>query len=153
MSDLKFDHIGLADTRRHWPSIQEEDRTPQIYRGHFMSHKLDSTTACNEHDSLLGPCQYGGTASISTGKIIGRNIASGKYPSNIERWSWQKYRGQRKASLRISTFYRPVLPYQGGGPGSVYSQHLTYFNNTNRRICPRQGFLNNLKEEVDKWKK
>ena len=55
--------------------------------------------------------------------------------------------------MRIANFYRPVPPSQGVGPGSVYSQHLNYLNITNRRICPREGFLNNLKEEVDKWKK
>ena len=55
--------------------------------------------------------------------------------------------------MRIATFYRPVTSSQGRGPGSLYLQHLTYFNSTKRRICQRQRLLNELKEEVDKCKK
>ena len=47
MSDMDFDHIGLEETSRYCPSLQYEDRTPQRFRGHFMSQKLDSITACN----------------------------------------------------------------------------------------------------------
>ena len=140
MSDLKFYHIGIAETIRHWTSLQEDDRIPQIFRSHFMSQQIDSTTSCNEHEPFLGPIQYVGTSSLSTGNLTGRNIASGKDLYGLGRWSWKKLRGQRKASPRISTFYRI-----GGGPSSVYSQHLTYYNSTNMRICQRQGFLKDLK--------
>ena len=99
-----------------------------------MSQQLDSKTDCNKHDPFLGPFQYGGTASLYTGNLTGRNIASGKDLSGLGIWSWQKIRGQGKASLRIATFYRSVTPSQGVGPGSVYSQHLNHFNRTNRRI-------------------
>ena len=47
MDDNFFDHIGLADTGRHWPSLPEDDRIPQRFRGYFMSQQLDTTTAYN----------------------------------------------------------------------------------------------------------
>ena len=75
-----------------------------------MSQQLDSNRACNEHDPLLGPFQYGRTSSLSTGNLTERNIASGKDLSGLGRWIWQKFRGQGKASLRISTFYKPDPP-------------------------------------------
>ena len=150
MSDMKFDHIGLAETSKHWPSLQDEDRPPQRFRGHFMRQQLDSITACNKHDPFLGPFQYGGTASLSTGNLTGRKTASGKDPSGLGIWRWKIFTGQGKALLRIATLYRPVPPEQGTGPGSVYSQYLTYFNSTNRIIFPRQGFLDDTKEEVYK---
>ena len=116
-----------------------------------MSQQLYSITAYNKHDPFLGPFQYDGTASLSTGNITRRNTASGKDPSCLGRWRWEKFRGQGKASLRIETFYGPVPSAQGTGPGSVYSQYLIYFNSTNRIICPRQGLLYDVKEEVDIW--
>ena len=115
-----------------------------------MSQQVDSKTAFNKHDPFLGTFQYGGTASLYTGNLTGRKIAPGKDLYGLGRWSWKQFRGQGKASLRISTFYRPIPQAQVGVPGSVYSQHLTYFNSTNRRICPRQGFIEDLKEEVYK---
>ena len=53
MSDMKFDHIGLEETIRHWRSLQYENIIPQRFRGHLMSHKLDLITACNKHDSFI----------------------------------------------------------------------------------------------------
>ena len=110
-----------------------------------MRQKLDLITACNGHEPLLGPSRYGGKTSLSTGNLIWGKTASGKYPSGLGSWTWKKFRGKGKASLKIETFYMPVPPAQGTGPGLVYSQHLPYFNRTNRRIFPRQGFLNYIK--------
>ena len=118
-----------------------------------MRQQLDLIAACNEHDPLLGPFQYGWTSSLTPGNLTGRKTESGKDPPVIGRWSWQKFRVQGKASLRIATFYRTVSPSQGTGLGSVYSQHLIYFNNTNRIFFPKQGFLDDLKEDSDIWKK
>ena len=78
MSDMKFDHLGLADTSRHRPSLQEEDIIPQRFRGNFISQQLDSITACNQNDNFLGPFQYGGTASLSTGNLTGRKNPQGE---------------------------------------------------------------------------
>ena len=64
----------------------------------------------------------------------------------------KKNRVQGNAFIRISTFYRPVPKSQGVGPGYVYSHHLTLFNTKNRGICPRQGFMQDIKEEIEKWK-
>ena len=74
MFEKGFDHIGLADTGRHWPPLTDEDKTPQIFRGHFKSQKLDSTTSYNRHDNLSGPYQYDGMISLSIGNLTGRRI-------------------------------------------------------------------------------
>ena len=78
MSGMKFDHIELAETSRHRPSLQEEDIIPQRFRGNFISQQLDSITACNQNDNFLGPFQYGGTASLSTGNLTGRKNPQGE---------------------------------------------------------------------------
>ena len=77
---MKFDHIGLSETSRHWPSLQDEDKTPQRLRGHFMSHQLYTTTAFDEHEPFLGSFQYGGTDSLSTKNLIGSKTSSGRDP-------------------------------------------------------------------------
>ena len=84
MSDTKFDHTGIAETSRHFPSLQEKDIIPQIFWGHFMIQQLDSITECNKHDPFLGLFQYGVTYYLSTGNLMCRNVFR-------ERtfWPWQ----------------------------------------------------------------
>ena len=78
MSDIKFDHIGLVETRRRYPSLQEDTRIPPRFQGHFMSQQIDSITACHQHTPSLGPLKYGGTSSISMGNIMGRKNPQGE---------------------------------------------------------------------------
>ena len=144
--DKNSNHLGLSETSRYWPSLQEEDILSQRFRGHFMSCQLDAITACNQHDSLLGPFQYVGTTSLYAGNLKGRKTSSGNDPSGLGRWSYQRLRGQGSEPLRISTLYRPAPPAQGKGQGYVYYHHTTHFNKSCRRIPPRQGFLTDLKE-------
>ena len=49
----KFDHVGIADTGKHWTSLPDDDRIIQIFRGHFMSHQLESSPVYNHHNPLL----------------------------------------------------------------------------------------------------
>ena len=99
MNDMKFDHIGLAETSIHWPYLREEYRIPQRFRVNFMIHQLDLNKACNEHGPFLGYSQYVGTAKIFTGNLTGRNMEYGKYPSALGIWSWEKFRVQGSALL------------------------------------------------------
>ena len=73
MTDIKFDHIGLAETSTHWNYLQDEDKIPQRFIGYFTRQKLYWIIACNEHDPLLGLFQYGGTSSIFTSNLTGIN--------------------------------------------------------------------------------
>ena len=144
MLEKGFDHIGLADSVRHWPSLPDEDKTPHILREHFVIQQMDSTTSYNSHDILSGSYQYGGTLSLSTGNIVIRRIEGGGYLSGLVRWSWQRFRGKGEASLRIANLYIPVPPATGLGSGSVYAQHLTHFHNINILKFPRVAFLKDL---------
>ena len=148
MTDLQMDHIGLAETGRHWPSLKEDDRIPHRFRGHFMSHRLDSTVAYNKHDLLSVSYQFGGTASLATGNQSDREIGSDSDATGLGRWSWKIFRGQGKSTLCIATLYIPVLPNQRGGTGSLYEQHLTLFNNMGRIECPRYTFLLDVSKAI-----
>ena len=88
MMGMKFDHIGLAGKSRHWPYLQDEDRTPQILCVHFMSQHLDAITTCNEYEIFLGSFQYGENVSLSNRKYIGINTSSSREQSGMGRWTW-----------------------------------------------------------------
>ena len=105
MTDLQMDHICLAETGRHWPSLKEDDRIPHRFRGHFMSHRLDSTVAYNKHDLLSVSYQFGGTASLAPGNQSYREIGSDSDTTGIGIWSWKIFRGQGNSTLRIATVY------------------------------------------------
>ena len=111
MLEKRFGHIGLAETGRHWPLLPYEDKIPQRFRGHFMSQQLDYTTSYNQHDTLSGSYQYGGTLSLSTINHIGRRIEGEIYLSGLERWSWHRFRGKGEASngLKLSTYHYPPI--------------------------------------------
>ena len=76
INDKNFNHIRLDETEIHRPSLREDDIIPQIFRGHFISHKLYLTAEFNRHDYLSGLYQHGGNSSITTGNIIVRRIYS-----------------------------------------------------------------------------
>ena len=118
--DKKYGHIGLNNTGRHWTTPPEDYRTPQIFRGHFMSQQLDSTTAYNIHNSLSGYYQNGGTTSLSTGNIIGRRLESGRDILGLGKCTYQQFRGRWEGYISIITSCRPVPPTAGVCPGSVY---------------------------------
>ena len=153
MTYIKMNRLGLAETGRHCTYLQEDNKMPQQFRGHFMSHQLDSTVAYNKHDMISVSYQFGGTASLATGNLLGRKIGSVSDATGIGRWSWKIFRVQGNATLRIATFYRPILPNQGGGIWSVYAQHLTLFNKTGRRECQIHTFLLLFVKAISTWSK
>ena len=52
MDKKNIDHIKLANTGRHWPSLPEYDTIPQIFCDHFMSQTIEVTTDYNLHNPL-----------------------------------------------------------------------------------------------------
>ena len=147
MLEKFFDHIGLADTGRHWTSLPYEDKTPQRFRGKFMIQKLGSTISYNWHDTLSGLYQYIGT--LSTGNLIGKIIKVGRDSSGLCVWSWKRFRGKGEASLHIESLYIPVTLATGGGAGSVYDQNLTHFYNTKILQFPKVACLEDLGKEIE----
>ena len=143
-----FGHIGLAETGIHWPLLPYEDKIPQIFRGHFMSQQLDYTTSYNQHDTLSGSYQYGGTLSLSAVNLIVITIKGGRYFSGLYRWSWQHFIGKVEGSLRIKTIYKPVPPATGVGAGLLYAEHLTHLHNIKILQCPIVAFIEYLGKET-----
>eukprot|EP00957_Ditylum_brightwellii_P186088 14168030-Ditylum_brightwellii.AAC.1 len=89
------------------------------------------TTAHNIHDKILGKYQVGGTASITTGTLVGRlDRKGGRDPSGLGCYTWHKLRGKGGLVLRILTVYRPCKSTNGAA--LVYAQHISHFNTIGR---------------------
>ena len=144
MAEIRFDHVGLSKTSRHWPSLSDEDIITQIFRGHFMRQQLDKRMSRNEHDTFLGTFQYEWTNYLSIGNLIGINNGPGRNPSGLGIWTCKRFRGQGNTYLNIATFYRHIPLAHGGGTWSVFYQHLMYFRYTKGIICTRQAFMLDL---------
>ena len=151
MNNKIFDHIGLVNIGRHWPSLPEDNIIPQKLCSHFMSKQLDASTAYNFNYYLSGPYQHGGTSSLTAGNLIGMIFQSRRYTLDLGRWSWQKCRGIGEVSIRIITFCVPFPPTAGGVPGSVYAQHLTQLSNLRKRGWIRTALLSDLSGDIITW--
>jgi hypothetical protein len=91
--------------------------------------------------------QYGGCSLFSINKVAHRAVEKGQDSSNLGRWVWTRYKGRDNNTLCIITAYRPNPPQ---GPFTVYAQHNAYFNSIRRDICPRQAFIINLTDEIQR---
>ena len=105
-----------------------------------MSQQLDATPSYNRHDTLSAPYQHVGTSIFTSGNLIGRRVEYVRDSSGLGRWSWKRFRGRGDTSIHTITFYIPVHPTLGGGPGSVYAQHLTHFYNIRIQECPQIAY-------------
>eukprot|EP00957_Ditylum_brightwellii_P186769 14221649-Ditylum_brightwellii.AAC.1 len=95
MREYGFGHLGLLEVGRNWGRMDDEDRPPACFRGHFHRGKLAMTTAHNIHDKILGKYQMQGTASITTGNLVGRlDRKGGRDPTGLGCYTWHKLRGK-----------------------------------------------------------
>ena len=93
--------------------------------------------------------QYGGTAQISKGDAAIRECARGEDKRGLGRWVWQLYRGANNRRVRVITAYRPN---PSSGPFTVYAQHRTMFNETNKKNWePREQMLVDLTKLINRW--
>jgi len=72
----------------------------------------------------------------------------GRDPTGLGRWSWTLYRGRNNVWLRVVAAYRPV---HSSGDTSVWVQHETYFQRKQQERNPRQAFVDDLLDDIDKW--
>lgn len=127
LDDFRFDHFGVADTGRCWGKLNEEDRIPNRFRGHFPSRSTKYTVANNRTDPTSTAYQHGGTLSMTMDKMVGYAIEAGRDPSGLGRWTWQRFRGKGGAKIRIVTCYRPV-PGTADGKGDAGRNGRKHWN-------------------------
>ena len=65
--------------------------------------------------------------------------------SGLGRWAWLLFRGRNGLRTRIYVAYRPT---RSSGNGTVYQQHRRYLRTKSREDCPRDAFLEDLRQEL-----
>ena len=151
MSDMKFDHIGLAETIRNWHSLQEEDRTPKGSGGTLWANNFTQSRPLINMTPFLAPLIIGKQPPFPETWRTGKHIQEEKLPA-LE-YGVGRYLGDK------------VMPPSEYPPSTGLSLHIreeawdlsnqnTPYSPTkkNIRIFQRQGFMYDIKEEIDKQK-
>jgi hypothetical protein len=115
-------------------------------------HHAKTICTWNKHHHIKTVTQFGGTAIVSLGSTTFYCIGSGSDPTNLGRWCWSRYQGSHNTHLRFVSFYRPNNNTNSSAQLSVLAQHRQYFQSKNVDRDPYSAFLEDLRDEVLKWK-
>eukprot|EP00957_Ditylum_brightwellii_P019761 1491702-Ditylum_brightwellii.AAC.1 len=88
--------MGLAEVNINWSQLNEDDRPPSRYHGHFDAGTIAATHAHNIRYKISGKYQRGGTSSITLGNFTGRidSKESGRNPTGLGCFSWHLLQGK-----------------------------------------------------------
>ena len=139
----EMDVIGLAETNKCWHTLDTRDSWKSRTTGWWQASK--ATFAYNTTDCHSKKFQPGGTLQITNGRTTNRIIDSGIDTRKLGRWSWQRFRGKANKTVTVITAYRPCKSI---GVNTTYTQQLRYFNSNQIKQCPRQIFMEDLREVI-----
>jgi exonuclease III len=143
----KIDILGLAEININFkqtgPTNQWKDR--------FKKLRTNSHSATNIHTTAKEKQVFGGTAYLTSKSTSNRVEAKGEDPQGLGRWTWALLSGRRGIKARIISGYRPVKD-QSNKTATVFSQHEQYFYDQGAARNPRQAFLDDLGDQIKKWK-
>jgi hypothetical protein len=141
--------VALPEVNVNWSKVTNHNRLEEQTFGWFeMMHR---SVAFNYNDKGSKRKLYGGTVLFSMNDTANRVMTSGHDLMKLGRWSWTKYRGKDGLVLRVVCAYRPCPPTSGSGAMTVYAQHLQYFADKMRDVCPRTAFVVDLRREINTW--
>jgi hypothetical protein len=131
--------LGMAEINVNFkqtgPTNQWKDR--------FKKLRANSHCATNIHTISKETQVFGGTAYLTSKSTSNRVEAKGEDPHGLGRWTWTLLSGRRG--------YRPV-PDPSNKPTTVFSQQEKYFYDQGNARNPRQAFIDDLTEQITKWK-
>ena len=133
--NLNFKKIG--------PTHQWKDR---FKRPHTNSHH-----ATNEHTTANDKRVFGGTAYLTSKAASHKVEKKGVDPTHLGRWTWALFTGRNGIKTRVISGYRPIHDATNR-VGTVYAQHQKYYHDQHIDKEPRQGFLDDLKQQIELWR-
>ena len=180
---LKDERVGivlLAETKTHWPSIQEgqhwNDRMRQVTKNADCKGFYSSVAFNNQQDrtAATSAFQWGGCIATVLNQVAHRSKEAGRDSTGLGRWSYVRLQGKKLRSLGNGTSVEPlgevndnvrrpisrdvvvVSAYrpnrQGTGPSTVWAQHRSFFNSQRRKIDPRKAFVDDLCKQIQRWR-
>ena len=148
VNKYQVDVLGVTETNRPWTNLDSGQRLRERFRGVFET--LRAADAFNVHGlANAGTFRYGGASLLSFDQAAHRAIDRPETdPTGLGRWVSQRCQGRGGATTRIYVGYRPVK--NRTGPGTVWQQHRTYFDDQDNDRCPTEAFLEDLWKDMAK---
>ena len=150
----RVDFLLLAEMNKYWPTVTPTNRWGERVR-RMATEGSHSATAFNTHQRRTGisTSQYGGCTATVFNELAHSVRSSGS--DDLGRWSWLRVQGRNKGGdqsqdLVVISAYRPNLP--NAGQSTVWWQHQAHFYRTNRTAEPRQAFVTDLSNMINKWR-
>ena len=143
--DHQFTVLALNELNRNWTKVPIYHRPAAVLR-QSLGPDTHTHIAYNRHSKSTSSYVYGGTAVCTIGPERSRVMEWGSDPTGLGRWCWQTHRGKHGKRVR---YYSAYCPVQSTNPGSVYTQHLQYFTDTNHsNPSPLERFLEDLQADI-----
>jgi hypothetical protein len=124
MTDFGVDILAGCETRTDWRFVEtEEDRYCNLFGNGYPAKGV---CGHNINDDKMKRDQWGGTCISAFGRLASFVTSTGVDSTGLGRWSWICVGGGGKTTLVI-TAYQPVRPNKNTSGGTVWDQHVRYF--------------------------
>ena len=149
IADYGVDILAGCETRTDWRFVEsEEDRYCNLF-GNGLPTK--GVFGQNTNEEKMKRDQCGGTCISSFGRLSSFVMATGVDPTLLGRWSWIRVGGGGKTT-RVIVAYQPVRPNKITSGGTVWDQHVRYFEARGEIRNPRAMFQSDLLSQLRMWK-
>ena len=143
----EVDLFGGCEPNLNWKQMPAHGCLNEWFR---TENALRTEVGYNEHENF-GRYQQGGTFMLAFGAIASRMMEKGTDETGLGRWTWMRFTGREGHSTRIVAAYQPCRTSRHR-LGTVYSQHLRYFESRGDFTCPREAFVRDLEKELCRWR-
>ena len=101
ITDNSFDVFGISEVNMYWPRVKKELQFDARLSNWWQPGQFRSKHAFNSTEKQIkwSIRQYGGTAQISVGDALIRELERDEDTRGLGRWVWQKYRGKNNKLL------------------------------------------------------
>ena len=141
MTDYGVDILAGCETRTDWRFVEtEEDRYCNLFGNGYPTKGV---CGHNINDDKMRRDQWGGTCISAFGRLASFVTSTGVDSTGLGRWSWICVGGGGKTTLVI-TAYQPVRPNKNKSGGTVWDQHVRYFEARGEVRNPRVMFQSDL---------
>ena len=131
----------------NWDLMWHSGRLEEMFQSENVCRMV---TAHNKHE-CSGCIQYGGTFAMTFSELATRTCEMGSDKTGLGWWVSTLFKGQNGQWTRTISAYQPCHS-RCNQLNTIYSQHLQYFQQKGKSICPREAVAQDLGEALRKWR-
>ena len=147
--NFEIDQLMLQETGVNWSVTAGKDQFQQRLNEYFEPDQTSSYMSHNQHDKTGNRKQWGGTGTLTHGKLKHFGMGAGTDKAQLGRWTWARFRGKGGIVFCTVSMYQPCT--NKNGEQSVYAQHKSHLQTLNDDRDPRKAFMEDLKMELTEW--